>query len=200
MDKDFLASAYPYPGYNFRVVLDGYSLGFKSVSGLTLRNENYSAFHEGGENLTVAVHRGEKSELNHLTLKKGLGFFNPSKLMSKINVMILMVFDEGKKLSHAYVFSPGYVESVSVSDFDAQDNALLIDTTVIAYDFAVEVDMTGRTTPDAFKRFLRQRLEEQTAAETAAADTIRRIKEHNARARLLKKEKQAASPASPIEY
>jgi len=197
---DFLTSAYPYSGYNFCVVLDGFKLGFKSVSGLTLRNENYSAFHEGGKNLTVAVHRGEKKELNHLTLKKGLGFFNPSKLMSKIHVMILMVFDSGKTLRHAYVFSPGYVESVSVSDFNAQESTLLIDTTVIAYDYAVEIDLTGRTTPAAYAMSLAQRLMEQSAIESETAETVRRIREHNEQAQLLKKGKQVSSSLPPIEY
>ncbi len=199
MDMDFLTSAYPYSGYNFCVVLDGFKLGFKSVSGLVLRNENYSAFHEGGENLTVAVHRGEKNELNHLTLKKGLGFFNPSKLMSKIHVMILMVFDGSKKLSHAYVFSPGYVESVSVSEFNAQESTLLIDTTVIAYDYAVEVDLTGRTTIAAYTMSIAQRLIEQSAIESETAETVRRIREHNEQARLTKGEK-AVSSLPPIEY
>lgn len=200
MDMDFLTSAYPYSGYNFCMVLDGFKLGFKSVSGLTLKKENYSAYHEGGDNLTVAVHRGEKRELNHLTLTKGLGFFNPSKLMSKINVMILMVFGDDGSLLHAYVFSPGYVESVSVSDFDAQESKLLIDTTVIAYDFAVEIDLTGRTTPVAYAASIAARYAEQAAAESATRANIEKIKEHNKKIAEQKQSAAKSGSAPPVEY
>lgn len=200
MDMDFLTSAYPYSGYNFCMVLDGFKLGFKSVSGLTLKKENYSAFHEGGNNLTVAVHRGEKRDLNHLTLTKGLGFFNPSKLMSKIHVMILMVFGDDGSLLHAYVFSPGYVESVSVSDFDAQESKLLIDTTVIAYDYAVEIDLTGRTTPVAYAMSIAARISERYEAASAAEANVKKVKEHNEKVRQQKKSAAQAGSAPPVEY
>lgn len=198
MDID-LTSAYPFSGYNFCVVLDGFKLGFQTVSGLTLRNESYTAFHESGHNLTVAVHRQEKKELNHLTLTKGLGFFNPSKLLSKIHVMILMVFSEGGTLQHAYVFSPGYVEKVSVSDFNAQESRLLIDTTVIAYDFAVEIDLTGRTTPVAYAMNIAARIEEKSQAERTAEANVRKIEEYNKQVKLRQKQ-ESSSSAPPIEY
>ncbi|MGN0596252.1 MAG: hypothetical protein ACI4J1_02850 [Ruminiclostridium sp.] len=200
MDTDFLTSAYPYSGYNFCMILDGFKLGFKSVSGLTLKKDNYIAHHEGGYNMTVGIHRAEKREINHLTLTKGLGFFNPSKLMSKIHVMMLLVFGEDRKLLHAYVFSPGFVESVSVSDFDAQESRLLIDTTVIAYDFAVEIDLTGRTTPIAYAMSIAARIAEQSAAETASENTVKKIREHN---ESVKKHKESAADANtkpPVEY
>lgn len=200
MDMDFLTSAYPYSGYNFCMILDGFKLGFKSVSGLTLKKENYVAHHEGGYNMTVGIHRAEKRDINHLTLTKGLGFFNPSKLMSKIHVMMLLVFGDDASLLHAYVFSPGYVESVSVSDFDAQESRLLIDTTVIAYDFAVEIDLTGRTTPVAYAMSIAARIAEQSAAENAADDAVKKIKEHNQKVKEQKESRIKADNAPPVEY
>ncbi len=191
--KDYrriINGSYPYPGYNFCMFLDGYKIGFKSVSGLTLRKENYSPFHESGDNFELEVHRNAKSELNKLILTKGVGTFNPTKLMSKINVMLMLVYGESGDPKIGYAFSAGYVESVTVSDFEAAESKLIIDTTVILYDKAVEIDLTGNSSNLAYV----QRQQDLRAAKAfengASSANIAHIKAHNAKVKASSKQRQ----------
>lgn len=200
---DSMMSSYPYPGYNFCMFLDGLKIGFKTVSGLTLKKENYTPYHEGGDNFFVGIHRNSKSDANRLTLTKGLGFFNPSKLMSKVNVMLMVVFDNSGKPIHAYAFSPGYIESVTVSDFNAQESSVIIDTTVIMYDFAVEIDLTGRTTMAAYVAKTISDVTSASDREQRTSETVARIAKHNAEvlaAKKMKEREKTASNKPKLEY
>ncbi len=189
-------SAYPFPGYNFCVVIDTVKLGFRSVSGLTLKKDSYTPFHEGGENFSLAIHREEKKEPSRLVLTKGVGSFNPTKDMSKVSVLLLLVLDEHHLPVHAYYFTNAFVEQITVSDFDAAESRVMIDTTTIIYDSATEIDLSGRTSRSAYKR--------QNAAQALAAladigtQTTERIREHN---RKIKEERQkkASSGGAAIE-
>lgn len=123
---------------------DDVRVGFKSISGLTVKKNNFQAYQEGGNNAFLEVQLNRKTELNRLTLTKGVGYFNPAKIKSKINMMLLLVFDTNNELLVGYAFSPGYVESITVSDFDAVDSKVMLDTTVILYDYVEEVNFSDR--------------------------------------------------------
>ncbi len=181
---------YPYPGYNFCMFLDGYKIGFKSVSGLTLKNDSYAPFHESGSNFELEVHRNAKTELNRLTLTKGVGTFNPSKIMSKINVMLMLVYSESGQPVRGYAFSAGYVESVTVSEFDAQDSRVIIDTTVILYDRAAEVDLTGSSSVEAYALQQTNLAVEKSFRQLQNAANAAKISEHNAKVKAKLKELQ----------
>lgn len=144
MNEESIAKQYPFPGYNFCMYFDDVRVGFKSISGLTVKKNNFQAYQEGGNNAFLEVQLNRKTELNRLTLTKGVGYFNPAKIKSKINMMLLLVFDTNNELLVGYAFSPGYVESITVSDFDAVDSKVMLDTTVILYDYVEEVNFSDR--------------------------------------------------------
>ncbi len=169
--------------------LDDLKIGFQSVSGLVLKKEKYDPFHESGENFELAVHRGSKTELNRLTLTKGVGAFNPSKLMSKINVMLMLVYDSAGIPVRGYAFSAGYVESVSVSDFNAEQSRVLIDTTVILYDWAVEVDLIGASSAELYAIMSAQKAFEKSRISLISGVNAAKIAAHNAAVKE-KKQKQ----------
>lgn len=190
-------SAYPFPGYNFCVVIDTVKLGFRSVSGLTLKKDAYAPFHEGGDNFSLAIHREEKKEPSRLILSKGVGSFNPSKDMSKVSVLLLLVLDEHHIPIHAYYFTNAFVEQVTVSDFDAAESRVMIDTTTIIYDSATEIDLSGRTGRGAYLK--------QVAAQAKAAlidpgaETTERIREHNRKIKEERQKKASAAGGAAIE-
>ena len=188
-------NAYPFPGYNFCVYMDAVKIGFQSVSGLTLKKDSYAAFHEGGSNFSIEMHREEKKEPNRLVLSKGLGFFNPSKSLSKIAVLLLVVHDERHKPIHAYYFTNAYVEQVTVSEFDAEQSRALIDTTTIIYDSAIEVDLSRIMDAAAYLNRSSSAQEEGTAANP----TVERIRKHNEEVREKLGSKNEVTADAPIE-
>lgn len=196
----FIKNRHPYPGYNFCMFLDGVKIGCKSISGLTLTKDNFEAFHEGGYNNNVSIHRDSRKEANRLVLQKGLGFFNPAKFLPKIHVMLLLVYDaDAKKPIHAYAFSPGYVESISVSEFNATESSVIIDTIEILYDFAIEIDLTGRTTPIMYMQQLAAEAEEEAYSLEQQSRTVDSIREHNAAVRAAKKSAAGAEDSGDTE-
>lgn len=208
MDKKmhdmFIKNSYPYPGYNFCMFLDGVKIGFKSISGLTLTKDKFEPFHEGGDNNNIHIHRDSRTDANRLVLTKGLGFFNPAKFLPKIHVMLLLVYDaDMKKPIHAYAFSPGYVENISVSDFNATESSVIIDTIEILYDFAIEIDLTGRTTPVMYAQMMAAEAEEAAYSLDRQNRTVSEIARHNAEVRMNKRKKTAPhdeSVTDSIEY
>lgn len=191
-----LGSSYPFPGYNFCVVIDSVKLGFKSVSGLTLKKYSYTPFHEGGENFEISIHREERKDPNRLVLSKGLGSYNPSKKISKINVLLLLVLDEHHLPLHAYYFTKPFVEQVTVSDFDAQEARAIIDTTTILYDSACEVDLSGKL---GYGSYLKQiAAAAASLLSDSGADAVKRIREHNQKVKEDRQNKASAG-GSAIE-
>ncbi len=188
-------NAYPFPGYNFCVYMDALKTGFRSVSGLTLKKDSYTAFHEGGDNFSIAVHREEKKEPNRLVLSKGVGTFNPAKFISKVAVLLLVVHDEHHQPIHAYFFTGAYVEQVVVSDFDAEQSRVLIDTATIIYDSATEVDISGRTGVSAYLKS--SGAGEDDSAVTSAS--VERIRQHNEEIRKKRAEQHDSGTKAPIE-
>ncbi len=187
-------SAYPFPGYNFCVYLDALKIGFRSVSGLTIKKDSYTAFHEGGDNFSLALHREERKEPNRLVLSKGVGAFNPAKSISKVAVLLLVVHDEHHTPIHAYYFTGAYVEQVVVSDLDAEQSRVLIDTATIIYDSATEVDLSGRT---GFSAYLKSSGGQDNSAVTSAS--VERIRRHNEEIRKNRAERQDSGAKAPIE-
>lgn len=188
------AGAYPFPGYNFCLFIDAMKIGFRSVSGLTLKKDAYSAFHEGGANFGVSIFREEKKEPCRMTLSKGVGSFNPAKSMAKISVLILMVMDEEHKPVHAYFFNNAYVEQVSVSELDAGNSQTLFDSVTIIYDSATEIDLSGRTSFTSFMKRTSLPAENSGVSES----NIARIRQHNEEIRRKRGENNSA-PADSIE-
>ncbi len=189
-------TAYPFPGYNFCLYIDALKIGFRSVSGLTLKKDAYTAFHEGGTNFGLSILREEKKEPCRMTLSKGVGSYNPAKSMSKITVLILMVMDEYHKPVHAYYFSNAYVEQVTVSDLDAESSQTMIDSITIIYDSATEIDLSGRTGISAYREQLSAAAAENSGTSEA---NIERIRQHNEEIRRKRSEAASEAEAAPIE-
>ncbi len=173
--------SYPFRGYNFCVFMDMYKIGFKTISGLTLRNDSYVAFHEGGQNFSVDLHRDRRNDINHLTLTKGLGSFNPSKKMSTVGVFLLVVFNDFGIPLNAYSLSCARIESVTVSDFDALTSQCIIDTTVIAYDQATEIDLACVNTLAGYGLQTAAEIAEIAAKAVTTAKNVADIAAHNAK-------------------
>ena len=108
-----------------------------------------------------------------------------------------------KKPIHAYAFSPGYVENISVSDFNATESSVIIDTIEILYDFAIEIDLTGRTTPVMYAQMMAAEAEEAAYSLDRQNRTVSEIARHNAEVRMNKRKKTAPhdeSVTDSIEY
>lgn len=169
---------YPYSGYNFCMILDGYKIGFQKASGITLRNDNYYPYHEGGFNQSVSIFRNENKDYNELVLEKGVGFFNPTKLQTSFGVMLLVAYNARHEVARVYGFSGGIVSKITVSEFDASTSKVQIDTTSILYDSAFEIELDGNQKD----RYMAEKGAGQTqAAMTGEAGlmSIQRIKSHN---------------------
>ena len=137
----------PPVGFHFTVVffMDGIlpnpiDMWFKKVSGLSSEIETIT-YKEGGENLFT--HRlPNRVSYNNLVLERGLmvgsplglGFnaamstlkFNPS------NVLVALLNDDGLPAA-AWLFWKAYPVKWSVSDLDADANAVAIETMELAY-------------------------------------------------------------------
>lgn|SRR5690554_2570425 len=137
----------PPVGFHFAVVFyrdgvqpDDSDMWFKKVSGLSSEIETV-AFREGGENLYT--HRfPSRVSYNNLVLERGLMVNSPlsadfNAAMSDMkfnpgNVLVALLNDDGSPEA-AWYFWRAYPVKWSISDLDADANALVIETMELAY-------------------------------------------------------------------
>lgn len=143
-----MAVYYPPVGFHFRVefTLPGVDDGdtrFQEVSGLTseLGIEEVS---EGGENRFVHRLPG-RGKYSNLVLKRGL--FVDSKLIDwckdaienfvfdPVTVNVTLLNDQHEPLADTYSFVNAWPVKWAVSDFKAQENALVIETLELVYNY-----------------------------------------------------------------
>ena len=73
MTKDEIKTAYPLPAYNFRVEIDGQTVGFSEVTGLSIANETITYVESPTAGLGPRfMHMPGKKTPPKLTLKKGV--------------------------------------------------------------------------------------------------------------------------------
>jgi len=143
-----MAGYYPPTGFHFRVEfnlsgMDDGDTRFQEVSGLTseLGIEELS---EGGENRFV--HRlPNGGKYSNLILNRGL--FVDSKLIdwckdaienfifAPITINVTLLNEEHEPLADTYSFINAWPVKWAISDFKAQENALVVETLELAYNY-----------------------------------------------------------------
>ena len=143
-----MAVYYPPVGFHFRVEfnlpgVDDGDTRFQEVSGLT-SELGVEEIREGGENRFV--HRlPDRGRYSNLILKRGL--FVDSKLIDwckmaienfvfePVTVNVTLLNEDHQPLADAYSFVNAWPVKWAVSDFRAQQNALVIETLELAYNY-----------------------------------------------------------------
>jgi phage tail-like protein len=148
------AEKYPLPAFHFKVTFDGLpgsetaiDSQFSEVSGL-MAEITTEELQEGGENRFV--HKlPVKAKFPNLVLKRAL-FPVSSSLMdwaknaiynfdiSPCSVLVSLL-NEKHEPARSWNFKSVYPVKIQISDFKATDNAVVIETLELAYDYAREV-------------------------------------------------------------
>ncbi|GAA0553659.1 phage tail protein [Chitinophaga japonensis] len=141
-----MSSYYPPVGFRFSVVVSGISGtnegSFQEVSGLSVKISPME-IKEGGENrFTRRLPVPPKYE--NLVLKRGMLFGSSLIRWVKTtlteftftpkNVTVNLLDGDGSILA-AWSFTNAYPVALKVSDFKAQDSAIVVETLELAYDF-----------------------------------------------------------------
>jgi phage tail-like protein len=149
-----MTSYTPPVGFHFKVDFSGLSgdsidTRFQEVSGLSMELgvEEYA---EGGENRFV--HRlPARAKFGNLTLKRGL--FTGSALIKwckaaieefvfvPLLVNVTLLNENSIPLDGTYTFVNAWPVKWSVSDFKAQDNALVIETLELSYNYFTKTQL-----------------------------------------------------------
>lgn len=137
----------PPVGFHFAVVFfiggtipNSIDMRFKKVSGISSVIETIT-YKEGGENLFT--HRlPNRVSYNNLTLERGLMVGSPLNIefnvaMSNLrfnpgNVLVALLNDDGLPVS-AWFFLKTYPVKWSISDLDAGNNSIVVETMELAY-------------------------------------------------------------------
>jgi phage tail-like protein len=138
---------YPPAGFHFKVEFGflppvGNDVRFQEVGGLTMEM-GIEEVVEGGENRFT--HRlPARGKYGNLTLKRGMVVQSQliawcrnaieNYLFSPTTVNVTLLNPEHEPLEGTYSFTNAWPVKWSVSDFKAQDNAVVIETLELAYD------------------------------------------------------------------
>lgn len=128
----------PLPGYRFIIFLEGRTMGFRKVSGVSRQIET-ETYQEGGLNNMVHIFPKASAQECALHLEKGVymnSTFHPFYLVGeRINENLhLFVMNNAGLPMKSYVFSGITIKKWEVGDMDAQDSSLLIDSFELSYE------------------------------------------------------------------
>ncbi|WP_423147186.1 phage tail protein [Rubrolithibacter danxiaensis] len=144
---------YPPPGFHFLVVIEMFpqtpqDFRFQSVSGLSV-NISTESVAEGGEN-RFKHQLPELPQFNKLVLKRGLftGSFISSWCKAAIenfefdpkNILISLLNDKHIPVAVWHVFN-AYPVKVDISEFNAEQNTLVVETLELAYQYYRPMDI-----------------------------------------------------------
>lgn len=147
-----MPSSMPFSGFHFTVnfeLMPQFSIDtqFQSVSGLTTTMEMESIA-EGGQNkFKISLPKG--NDFDDLVLKRGvtndfsgLRLWVNNALQSFVFVpanLIVMLLNEEHLPVKAWYVSKAIPKSLAISDFDAEENSMVIETLTLDYQFFNEI-------------------------------------------------------------
>lgn len=129
----------PVSGYQFQVLINQKSISFSKVQNLVMEQE-YEQVQEGGTNDRVLLFRAPKAQADVLRLERGVWSGEAPKLVPGQRLRNLTILVLRNRLPvKIYAIDAGVVKSVTVSDLDALNGEVLIETMEILHTGMVPV-------------------------------------------------------------
>ena len=135
LKKDSIASGYPLPAYNYKVIVGSETLPFSEVSGLTLEYEKVSYKHGLSYLFGLNIIRGQRQAIT-ITLKRGVvskrrDLYNwlQNKTVKDIHIDLC---DEKGHASVRWKVSKALVLKMETSGFNAGGNEVAIESVELA--------------------------------------------------------------------
>lgn len=123
---------YPIISNGYYVVLGTILTSFSRISGITLKSSELKPVNEGGSNKPY-IFRDTKKEFNTITFEKGYGTLDVMELIDELNTMTIIIKGNDKSVQGVYCTDRAVVQTVTLSDLEASESKVLIQSMTIAY-------------------------------------------------------------------
>ncbi len=124
--------AYPMLSHQYDVILGGVLTSFSKISGLVLKSAEVTAINEGGRNQPY-LFRDSRKNVYTMTLEKGYGTMDLLELSHKITDVTILLRNQNGHIVQAYATSYAVVQEIKLSNLEAADTKILIQSMTIAY-------------------------------------------------------------------
>ena len=139
---------HPYLSGRFLLTMGPLVVSFQKISGIEGKRE-IEYYNEGGQNDYPHVFIKQKTSPNTLTFEKGYGLFNPiMTAMSLPKAVItkvpgtIIILDSAKNIVRMFVFIGTFPIEWKMSDLDAKDGNIIIDTVTIVHGGLKEIPVS----------------------------------------------------------
>lgn len=123
---------YPMLSYQYDVILGGVLTSFSKISGMVLKSAEVTAVNEGGRNQPY-LFRDSRKNIHTMTLEKGYGTLDLLELSNKVIDVTILLRKQDLSIVQAYATSYAVVQEIKLSDLEASDTKVLIQSMTVAY-------------------------------------------------------------------